>query len=729
MKRALRRSVFLLWLCLSFFILQTAAQNSSAAISGTVKDSEGALVPRAPVRLLDAAGATIAETLSDARGTFRFDPAPATAATLVVELTGFATWSHAVRPGENVDAKLALAPVRERIVVSATRTETPTAQLGASVTVIAREEIENRRVLRVADVLGTVPGATLAQNGPPGGLASLFVRGGESDHNRVFVDGVPINEPGGTFSFANFTLLNVDRVEVLRGPQSALFGSDALGSTVQVFTRRGEAEDARPHFGFSLEGGNHYTINGSATVTGERGRFDYSSAVSRFLTDNDSVNQAYRNTAFSGNFGVALGNKSVLRAILQGNAATAGTPGQIAYQRPDSDAHIKRADGVASFSLQTEPLENWRQRFAYDYSRTRFRSLNLFDDPPPFSDFLFDNTNDTRRHRASWQSDWVLHPAHTFTAAFEYEREKGGLLSIFPAFPAFSPPDVIVHRTNVGGVLQQQSLFFQRLAVTAGVRIESSTSFGTAATPRVSLAHTVRRGGGASAFGATKLKFNFGTGIKEPTFLENFSLSFGFMGNPNLQPERVRSFDFGVEQRFTADRVKLEINWFDNRFRDLIAFVGSTFVNISRSKANGAEVILEARPLRHLRGVGAYTYLNGQVTASQSPVDPIIGVGRPLLRRPRHSGSLAVVWDWRRFNVSSTTRFVGRRSDSDFQFPPLGLTSNPGYAKWDLAASFRSPHRVTYFAAFENLANDRYQEVLGYPALGRSIRAGLRWDY
>ena len=171
------------------------------------------------------------------------------------------------------------------------------------------------------------------------------------------------------------------------------------------------------------------------------------------------------------------------------------------------------------------------------------------------------------------------------------------------------------------------------------------------------------------------------------------------------------------------------VNWFDNRFRDLIAFANSTFVNISRSKAKGAEAVLEVSPVRNLRGIGSYTFLNSQVTESNSPTNPITGVGRPLIRRPRHSGSLALLWDWRRLNVSTTTAFVGRRVDSDFQFPSLGMTSNPGYAKWDVATSFRSPHRVTYFAAFENLANDRYQEVLGYPALGRSVRAGLRFDY
>lgn len=707
--------------------LEVHSQVGPTSISGVVLDSEGGGVPRAPVRLLDANSGVLARTLSDARGNFRFDPAPSRAQSIEVHLIGFERWSRAVHAGETVEAKLTVAPVRERIVVTATRTETPTVQLGATTTVIPREDIENRHAIRVVDLLRGVPGAALVQSGQPGTFASLFVRGAESDHNRIFVDGVPVNEPGGLFSFSNFTTLNLESIEVVRGPQSALFGSDALGSTVQVFTRRGE--DPRPHLGLSLEGGNHHTINGSASVSGEAGRFDYSTAVNRFLTDNDGVNTAFRNTAYSANFGVALSEKVTLRSILQGNAGTAGTPGQTAFQRPDTDARIHRGDGVASFSLHTQLRENWRQRFDYGYSRTRFRSLNLFDDPPPFSDFLFDNTSDTRRHRTSYQSDWTIRPAHILTAAFEYEREKGRLISIFPAFPAFSPPDVIVHRTNVGGVIQQQSLFLQRLSLTAGVRIEGSASFGKKATPRVSLAHFLRRGDSSSIFGASKLKFNYGTGIKEPSFLENFSRSFGFMGNPNLAPERVRSFDFGVEQRFLNDRAKLEINWFDNRFRDLIAFVGTTFINIGEAKAKGAEVIFEVKPARHIRGVGAYTYVNSQVTESQRPSDPIIGVGRPLLRRPRHSGSLALVWDWRWFNVSSTTLLVGRRADSDFQFPSLGITSNPGYAKWDVAASLRSPHRITYFAVFENLSNDRYQEALGFPALGRSIRAGLRWDY
>jgi vitamin B12 transporter len=725
------RRAFLLLLIFVFLAAATPAvpQDSSPGIfSGWVSDPDGRRIPRAPVTLRDAAGKLLAHTVTDARGEFRLVCAAAEA-TLTVALPGFVRWSRAVPAAAGTEVQLAVAPVQERVVVTATRTEVPASQLGANVAVITRQQIAATHALRVPELLRTVPGLALVQTGMPGGVTSVFARGAESDHNRVFVDGVAVNEPGGAFDFAYFSALNLDRIEIVRGPQSALFGSDAIGSTIQLFTRRGEAEGGRPHFALSLEGGNHHTINGSASMSGGTGRFDYSAAVSRFLTDNDGVNNAFRNTAFSASFGVALSERARLRAITQGDFGTAGTPGQVLYFRPDTDARNHRGDGVASFNLDTHLRPDWRQQISYGYSRTRYRSLNLFDDPPPFSDFLFDNTNDTRRHRAGYQSDWSALPTQTFTVAFEFEREKGRLLSVFPAFPAFSPPAVIVHRTNVGGVIQHQALLWNRLSLTAGVRVEGSTSFGKEATPRFSAAWTARQGGGAAAFGASKLKFNFGTGIKEPTFLENYSLSFGFMGNPNLAPERVRSFDFGFEQRLAADRAKLEINLFHNRFRDLIAFVNTTFINIGGSQAKGAEVLLEVKPVRQLRGVGSYTYVDSQVTDSQVPASPIIGVGRPLLRRPRHSGSLALLWDWRRLHVSSTTFFVGRRADSDFQFPSLGLTSNPGHVRWDLAAGFRSTHRVTYFVAWENLNNDKYEEVLGYPALGRSVRAGLRWEY
>lgn len=703
------------------------SQVSPRALTGVVLDPSRNAVPRATVRLLDPAGVEVVQTLTDTQGRFRFDGLTQASYTLGVEMVGFEAVHQTARAGTEIELVLPLAPVRERVVVTATRTEAPTSQVGSSVTVIAAELLENRHSATLTELLRTVPGLTLVQSGPLGAITSVLARGGESDHNKVFIDGVPVNEPGGFLNFANFTPLNLNRVEVVRGPQSALFGSDALGSTIQLFTERGTAETARPRVSLALEGGKHATVRGTSRLTGQLDRFDYSLAAGRFLTNNADDNSAFRNTTLSANLGAALGERTSLRLILHGDFGTAGTPGPTAFQRPDSDAFFRRRDGLVSTAFQVRLLENWNQRVNYGYSRSRQRSRNLFPDPPPFSDFLFDSLNDTRRHRGAYQSDFTFASTQILTFAFEYEREKGRLVTIFPEFPVFSPPPVVVHRTNIGGVVQHQALLLGRLYLTGGLRIESNGSFGTEATPRLSAAYFLRRAG--EGLGATKLKFNFGTGIKEPSFIESFSLSPSFRGNPDLKPERVRSFDFGVEQRFARDRAKLEINWFDNRFRDLVAFFRSSFINIGRAKAKGAEVVLELVPGWGLRGVGSYTFLNSQVLESPSPSSPVIGVGRPLLRRPRHSGSLVVLWDWRRLNLTSSLVWVGRRVDSDFFAAPEPLTSNKGYTKWDLAGSYRSSHKLTYFVVFENLLNDHYMEVLGFPALKLTFRAGARVQF
>jgi vitamin B12 transporter len=267
---------------------------------------------------------------------------------------------------------------------------------------------------------------------------------------------------------------------------------------------------------------------------------------------------------------------------------------------------------------------------------------------------------------------------------------------------------------------------------TLGTRVEDNASFGTSVVPRASLAWFPRAGG--ARLGATKLKFNFGLGIKEPSLFESFSPSPFFRGNPDLLPERTRSFDFGVEQRFWYDRGKLEVNLFDNRFRDLIGFETTDFVtfdgsffNVGRARARGAEVTLEVAPAGWLRGRGSYTYVDSKVTQAGTVFDPVFEEGRPLLRRPKHSGALEVFAQWRRLSAASTTLFVGRRADSDFSF--LGFTSVDGYTRWDLSGSYRTTYHFTYFATFENILNRDYMEALGFPALKRMFRAGARWEF
>ncbi len=718
----------------------------AATLEGAVVDPNQHPVPRATVRLIDAAGAEVARTLTDDQGHFRFEGLAATTYTLEASLTGFETTRAQAAPGHELQLPLPIAPVRESVVVTATRTEAPTSQVGASSSVLSESEIADRQALFVSDLLPAVPGASVVRSGGLGGLTSLFIRGGASDYNKVLLDGIPLNEPGGFFNFSNLTLENLERVEVVRGPQSALFGSDAMTSVVQLFTRRGQAETKRPRFSLSFEGGKYETWRGRAGVAGQAGIFDYTLQWARLSTENQDPNSFFHNTSLSSNFGLALRKRTTLRLVLRGELGLVGTPGETAFGPPDRDGLFRRRDGFGALTLHNQTASFWEQRLTYTLTKSRQVSRDLGTDPPftpmfeghvgafPFFDFASDFLNDTRRHHLGYQSDWRGGAygrgfgQHIFTFAFDWDRELGFLGDRFSSDEPTRP-----RRDNFGWTFQHQAMW-RRLFLTNGARIEDNGSFGTSVVPRSSLAYFLRQGGGP--FGAAKLKFNFGLSVREPSFIESFSPSPFFHGNPQLAPERARSFDFGIEQRLWQDHAKVEVNWFDNRFRDQIAFrvvsfepFEGSFFNIGRAKAKGSEAMLEVAPGRGLRAVGTYTFLNSQITRSGNPFDPAFGEGQALLRRPRHSGSLRLFWDWRRLNITSTCVFVGRRVDSDFLGLQPPLTSNDGYTKWDLAWSYRSSYRLTYFGIVENLLNRRYMEALGFPALKLTYRAGVRAEF
>ena len=713
-------------------------------LTGTVLDPQHNPLPRVTIRVLDPTGAEQARTLTDTQGRFRFARLTDTAYTLVAELVGFETITQDVEPGADLSFQLSLAPVREQVVVSATRTEAPSGQLGASTSVIPDTELELSRALPISESLRALPGVAVARTGAYGASTSLFIRGGESDHNKVYLDGIPLNEAGGAFEWSVLMADNIERVEVVRGPQSALFGSDAMAGVVQLFTRRGPAESTRPRLTVGAEGGNQDTWRAHAGLLGATGAFDYSFSWARFSTDNREPNSAFHDTSLSANLGAAVGERTWLRLILRGELGRAGTPGQTAFGRPDLDSSLRRRDAYTGFSVRNLTTAFWEQRLRYSYSQSRQLSRNLILDPPfvpsfegrsaPFAffDFPFDFLNHSRRHQLSYQSDWRAGAPgrraglHILTAAFEWDREQG-----FLGDRLAPGSEVNAQRDNFGWVFQHQALW-NRFFLTNGVRIEDNDSFGTSVVPRSSLAFYLRQGGGA--VGPSKLKFNFGLGIKEPSLLESFSTGPFAFGNPALRPERARSFDFGFEQRFWYDRGKLEVNWFDNRFRDLIAFEITSFVpftgsffNIGRTKAKGSELVLEIVPGHGLRARGSYTFLDSQITESGTVFDPVFEQGNRLFRRPKHSGSLQVFWEWRRFSLASTTLIAGRRTDSDFSL--LGLSSNKGYTRWDVNGAYQSSHHVTYFATVENLLNQDYMEVLGFPALKLVIRAGARLTY
>ena len=730
------------WMAMSASVaVAQPASSDPHAVTGFVFDTQRAPVARAEVRLIDAAGERVAETLTDPLGRFAFTPRVCADCQVEASLPGFLTASAKAVRDIDTTLVLELAPIREMVVVSATRDEAPESQVAASMTVFTADDIERRGVPILADLIRAAPGVTVAGTGGPGGVTSLFVRGGDSSYNKVLLDGIPLNEPGGTFNFSNLTTNGLERVELVRGAQSALFGSDAMSSVIQLFSRRGQPGTGRPQVGFSWEGGSYETTRAAADLSGASGRIDYRVGISRYSTVNNAPNSDFGNTTFSWNAGAVLAAGWSLRAVGRVEDQLAGVPGATAFGRPDLDAAFDRRDVAAGLTAEQRTAA-FTQRATYSYTRSRQQSTNLVEDPPftpafegrtapfVFYDFTYDSDNLIGRHHAGYQADWRpgrtagSRATHIITAAFDFDAERATLAD------RLSGSTLDAARDNVG-LTGQYQLVSSGLSVTTGLRVEWNESFGTAVVPRVSVGWTLREGG--RRFGRTMVKANVGRGVKEPTILQSFSQSPFFLGNPDLEPEWAATLDVGLEQRFADDRLKLDAVWFDNRYRNQIALrtvdfttFASQYFNIGRTRARGLELEVVAAPAPAWRMRGGYTLLASRIVESTSSFSPVFAEGQWAFRRPRHSGYVEVGWQHGPVRADLFGLFVGRRVDSDFAALEPPLVEADGYATWAVTAAYRVRTPIELFIRVENLTDSRHMDPLGFPAWGRTVHAGLR---
>jgi vitamin B12 transporter len=728
----------------SLLLLFSAGLAASAAdLTGQVVDATGRVLPRVYVRVLSENGATVASVFTDENGRFSLTADLPTPCRLEASLTGFQT-ATAICAQDEGRIALALSPVSETVIVSATRTEAPTSQVGASATVFTASDLERLQEPLLADLLVSTPGAMLIRNGGPGTVTSLFVRGGESNYNKVLLDGVPLNEPGGTFYFNNLTTENLDRVEIVRGAYSSLFGSDAMASVIQLVTKRPDRSSSQPHVSAQLDGGTYGTLHTNAAVSGASGPLDYSFGAARIDSDNRVPNSALTNNTLSANVGVALSDTASLRFIGRAEREHVGTPGQTAFGRPDLDAFFERNDGVASAQFNQRANLRFRQRASYSLATSYQQSTNLTIDPPftatyqgrvalfQSSDFLNDSANRLHRHHADYQADFHL-----------ASNPKAGdqLLTILADWDG-ERVTAINRRTNVEspnardnvGVAAQEQMLWRRFFVTAGGRIEKNESFGTAFVPSGTIVYVAHQA--SSAFGETLVKAGAGTGIKEPTLLQSFSLSPFFLGNPDLKPERARSAEVGIEQRFAADRAKVELTYFNNRFSDVIQLITTNpatfegkYFNTGVTRGRGVELTAEAAPVKFLRARAGYTMLDGKVVESAVPGDTVFGLGHELFRRPRHSGSVGATIVWQRITGDANGIFVGKFVDSDFGLFSPSFSENPGHCLWDTRVSVAVTRQLTGLLTVDNLTNRDYSEPLGYQPLLRTIRVGARVSF
>jgi vitamin B12 transporter len=710
-------------------ILETIlAAASDAEIKIKVVDSQSAAVARARVELYVKDTTTpLAVESTSPEGLATFHSTASAAYWVRVLAPGFAEQTSDIPSStdEPVLLELRIAPWSQTVVVTATRSPVPSDSANASVASLSAAQITVMQPVTASEALRFLPGAIIDTQGRRGGLASLFVRGGDSRYNKVIVDGVPIDEPGGTFDFGVLPLAETERLEFVRGAQSTLYGSDAMTSVVQTWTRAGST--TVPELRFGADGGNLDTAHGYLSLAGARGRFDYNIFGDQFNTNGQGINDEYSNSLQGANLGVSLSDAVSLRVRVRHSNAFTGVQGEwnfngAALMPPDSDQWQRQNNLLGSVELTIAGPSRWQHHLTgYEYSHQR-TNVDTVDDPGRLFDTPFHSIADISRAGFEYQGDYVERSwAHT-TVGYEFEDENG-----FVGDLNFG----ILHGLRLNhAVYAQQMLSFGRLALVAGARFVHNETFGNKGVPRVALSFLALKGG--DLFSGTRLRFSYANGIKEARFDESFASGPTIVPNPNLKAEENRSFEAGFEQSLLGGKYSLTGLYYNNLFRNQIDFAILDFTtftgqyeNIDKSIAHGAEIELHGRPFSRVSIDGAYNYTSTQILEQPFAFDNLHQPGQPLLRRPKHSGSLLLTYLARRWGANLGGSFVGRRPDSDF----LGFNIDhaAGYARVDFGGWYAVTKRITGYVNVENTLDKQYQEVVGYPALGINFRAGVRF--
>jgi vitamin B12 transporter len=575
-------------------------------------------------------------------------------------------------------------PVSENVVVTATAVPEPEPGIGAATTVITRQRIEAAGFRTVAEVLREVPGLDLVRSGADGSVTFAELRGANSTQTLVLVDGERVNSPYFPgYDLSGLTTENVERIEVVRGPFSALYGSDAIGGVIQIFTRR-------PAPGLSgratIEAGSAGQRGGSLFAGYGSGPFGVTAAYRDGRIDGDRVNSDWRARNGSARIEASAGELARFAFEAGVDDSRVGVPGPVGAETP----HARYGTREERFALPVTLVP------AAGHEATLLvadvESRPVFDDP----DSDFSSRVRARSLQARAADAWTT-GGNRLTGFVSWERGRVDDSSNFGVNLAGQ------HTTIWGGGFEDTLSVGSRVTLTAGARYDRHSQFGDAWSPRATVAWT-------SSDALWKLRASGGSAFRAPTVGE---LYYPFSGNPDLKPERSTSWEVGAERYVGGGRLEASLFW--NDYRDLIVYDFSRFANfnVGRARARGVEVAWRQQVLRPLALDAGYTYLDA--------VDRT--TGDPLIRRPRHRAYVAAeVRPTSAVTLSPRAVFVGRRADRD------ALTGspveNPSYVRVDLFARYELA-RFAPYARVENLTDRRFEEVAGYPAPRRRWSAGL----
>lgn len=613
--------------------------------------------------------------------------------------------------------------LHHEIVVTASRIATPTKEIATSVTVITKQELEQTQKATVIEALQEVLGLSILQSGPMGSSASVMLRGANSEHTLVMIDGVEVNDPitpSRTYDFSHIRVEGIERIEILRGPQSTLYGSDAMAGVINIITRKGEG---KPRFHLSSLGGSYGTFSGSAGLTGSMEKLHYSFWASSLTSQGFSA----ANAALEGNT-EADGYKNLSLSARVGYKASDNIDLDFSARFIDTKSDIDNygsAFGDDPNNIQTYDslflkghirglfLKNrWEQKLTLSHVASNRETDNPTDDQHPLESDR--SLYKSRLYKLDWQNNFFLHKSNTLTFGGEYQQEQGESsyysesiwgpsTSLFPLKKAHSTGVYIQDQMRLAGV------FF----LTAGIRLDSHSQSGRSITYRIAPAFFIHQTN-------TKLKATYGTGFKSPSLYQLCAPGniWGPIGNENLKPEETTSWDLGIEQDLLDGKVRLGGTYFSSRFENLIDYdYTQGYINIAKAFSKGIEFLLEFLPVDNLAFSASYSHI---VAKDQN-------TGEALLRRPKNkfTANLNVRFLAKgRFILSMT--HIGARDDQEWidwistrvQMDPFTLLN--AVISWDILPN------IQLYLRMDNILDQQYELIKGYGTPGFSMYGGFK---
>lgn len=591
----------------------------------------------------------------------------------------------------------------DKIIVSATKMEQYQAEIGSSTTVVTAKEIQKKGEISVLEVLRDIPAVTVVQTGGFGGLTSIYLRGSKPGHTLVLIDGIEVNDPMSTdrsFNFANLTTDNIERIEVVRGPQSTLYGSDAIGGVINIITKKGRG---KPKFEIISMGGSHNTFRQGVDLSGSTEKADYSISLSRL--DSDGISKAvgglekdgYENTTLSSRLGYKLFDNGELNLLLRyTNASTDIDDGSY----DDDPNHTAESKSLASKLEFNQAINSWWEHklaFSYNDNRRKYR-----DDPDSVDPA--DNTHNWYKgnsEKFEWQHNFSPVAWDTLTFGLEYEEERG-YSDGRATWNRFDRKTV----ENRACYLQNQLKLWENLFITPGLRLDNHQLFGRETTYKISTAYLIKPIG-------TRLKANWGTGFKAPSLFQLYSS----YGSPNLKPDKSKGYDLGFEQNLFGDKASFGLTYFHNDFKNMVEWNSATwkYKNIGRAEIKGFEIEAKFLPIQNLAIATNFTYTNSKDKET----------GLQLLRRTKRQTNLDLNWRFlEKGNLNLGMTYVGRRKDTKYVGWTATRITLKDYTKFALSCSYDITKNFQLFGKIENLFDREYQEVYGYATEGRSFYAG-----